>query len=95
MDHHFERRSGSHLVSDLNVGAGHAALREILEEAENTKGTRSMYNETQQERMEIFQAIRESEWNAEMNPLVVRFDAADVIKHDFSQGYEVDRLKRL
>uniref|UniRef100_A0A0W0FGI2 Uncharacterized protein n=1 Tax=Moniliophthora roreri TaxID=221103 RepID=A0A0W0FGI2_MONRR len=81
-----EGRSGSHLVSDLDVGAGHAALREILEEAENTKGTRSMYSETQQERMEIFQAIRGSEWNAEMNPLVVQFDAADIIKHDFSQG---------
>ena len=81
-----EGRSGIHVLSDLCVGVGHAALREILEETENMKATRSMYSETQQERAEILQAISNSEWNTEMNPLVVQFEGTEVIKHDFTKG---------
>ncbi|KAL0579376.1 hypothetical protein V5O48_002652 [Marasmius crinis-equi] len=81
-----EGRSGHLMISDLNVGAGHAALRGLLEESENAKTTRSMYSETRQERLEMFQAIRDSEWNVEMNPLVVHVTTPHVVKHDFSRG---------
>ncbi|KAG7099059.1 hypothetical protein E1B28_000934 [Marasmius oreades] len=80
-----EGRSGYLHVSGLNIGVGHAALGDILEEAENTKTT-SMYSETRQERLEVFQAIRDSEWNTEMNPLVVHVIAPHIVKHDFSKG---------
>lgn len=53
---------------------------------ENAKVKRSMYAETQREKIEISQSIRESEWNAEMNPLVVTVHEG-VVEHDFSLGY--------
>ncbi|KAF9270075.1 hypothetical protein L218DRAFT_848836 [Marasmius fiardii PR-910] len=81
-----EGRSGHFHISDLNIVAGHGALGDILEEAENAKATRSMYSETRRERLEIFQSIRDSEWNMEMNPLVVHVMASSTVKHDFSKG---------
>ncbi|KAK1228620.1 hypothetical protein PQX77_008273 [Marasmius sp. AFHP31] len=81
-----ERRSGHLVVTGLNVGAEHAALKDILEESENAKTTRSMYSETRQERMEVFRAVRDSEWNMEMDPLVVHVTTPHLVKHDFSKG---------
>ena len=80
-----EQRTGFILLSGLNLGAGHAALREAIEKVENAKVKRSMYAETQREKTEILQSIRDSEWNAEMNPLVVTIQQ-DIVEHDFSLG---------
>ncbi|KAG8219699.1 ER-golgi trafficking TRAPP I complex 85 kDa subunit-domain-containing protein [Butyriboletus roseoflavus] len=80
-----ERRTGFILLSGLNLGAGHAALQEAIENVESAKVKRSMYAETQREKTEILQSIRDSEWNAEMNPLVVTIQEG-VVEHDFSQG---------
>lgn len=84
----FEHRTGFILLSGLNLGAGHAALQEVIENVESAKVKRSMYAETQREKMEILQSIRDSEWNVEMNPLVVTIQE-DVVEHDFSRGYVV------
>ncbi|KAG2369466.1 ER-golgi trafficking TRAPP I complex 85 kDa subunit-domain-containing protein [Suillus spraguei] len=81
-----EQRSGHMFVSDITLGASHAALREVLEGVESAKVKRSMYAETQREKVEMLQAIRDSEWNAEMNPVVVIVKDGLVIEHDFSQG---------
>jgi hypothetical protein len=58
----------------------------VLEGVESAKIKRSMYAETQREKVEMLQAIRDSEWNAEMNPIVVTVKDGLVIEHDFSQG---------
>ena len=79
-----EQRTGFILLSGLNLGAGHAALQEAIENVESAKVKRSMYAETQREKMEILQLIRDSEWNAEMNPLVATIQG--VVEHDFSRG---------
>lgn len=81
-----EQRSGHMFVSEITLGASHAALREVLEGVESAKVKRSMYAETQREKVEMLQAIRDSEWNAEMNPVVVIVKDGLVIEHDFSQG---------
>ncbi|KAG0696032.1 ER-golgi trafficking TRAPP I complex 85 kDa subunit-domain-containing protein [Suillus ampliporus] len=81
-----EQRSGHILVSAITLGASHAALREVLEGVESARVKRSIYAETQREKAETLQAIRDSEWNAEMNPIVVNVKEGLVIKHDFSQG---------
>lgn len=78
-----EQRTGFILLSDVNLGAGHAALQEVTDNVEKAK--RSMYAETQREKMEILQSIRDSEWNAEMNPIVVTIQEG-VIEHDFGLG---------
>ncbi|KIK93997.1 hypothetical protein PAXRUDRAFT_480682 [Paxillus rubicundulus Ve08.2h10] len=80
-----EQQTGFTLLSALNLGAGHAALREVLETIEGAKVNRSMYAETQREKMEVFYSIRDSEWNHEMNPVVVTIQER-VIEHDFSRG---------
>jgi hypothetical protein len=80
-----EQRTGFVLLSGLNLGAGHAALQETIEKVESAKVKRSMYAETQREKVEILQSIRDSEWNAEMNPLVVTIQEG-VVEHDFSRG---------
>lgn len=81
-----QERSGYISVSGLLLGAGHAALRELIEEAQNAKVKRSMYAETQREREGILEAIRTSEWNAEMNPIVVRVQDGLRVEHDFAKG---------
>lgn len=81
-----EQRFGHILVSEIALGASHAVLREVLEGVESAKVKRSMYAETQREKTEMLQAIRDSEWNAEMNPVVVIVKDGLVIEHDFSQG---------
>lgn len=67
--------------------AGHAALKETIEAAENAKVKRSMYAETQREKMEVLESIRNSEWNREMNPIVVTLQDQRPLEHDFSKGY--------
>lgn len=80
-----ERRTGFILLSGLNLSAGHAALQGAIENVESAKVKRSMYAETQREKTEILQSIRDSEWNAEMNPLVVTIHEG-VVEHDFNLG---------
>ncbi|KAI0697133.1 ER-golgi trafficking TRAPP I complex 85 kDa subunit-domain-containing protein [Cytidiella melzeri] len=79
-------RSGHLLVSGLALGAKHAFLRELIEEAENAKVKRSMYAETERERVEVLGAVRNSEWNAEMDPLIISVQDGLKVEHDFKQG---------
>lgn len=81
-----QHRSGHLLVSGLTLGAGHAALQEIIEEAESAKVKRSMYAETQREKLELLDGVRKSEWNAEMNPIVVTLQDGGRLEHDFATG---------
>ncbi|KAJ7293446.1 ER-golgi trafficking TRAPP I complex 85 kDa subunit-domain-containing protein [Mycena rebaudengoi] len=76
-------RHGHILVSGITLGAGHAALRDIIDEADGAKVKRSMYAETQRQKIEVLDAIRHSEWNTEMNPTVVTQQEAPVL-HDFT-----------
>lgn len=79
-------RHGHILVSGITLGAGHAALKDIIDEAENAKVKRSMYAETQRQKMDVLDAIRHSEWNTEMNPTVVTQEEVPVV-HDFSKRF--------
>lgn len=79
-------RSGHCLITGVTLGATHAPLTEIIEEAESAKSKRSMYAETRRERMEMLEAIRKSEWNAEVDPLVVTPHDGQQVQHDFSKG---------
>lgn len=45
-----------------------------------------MYAETQREKIEVLDAIRGSEWNAEMNPVVLSIQEIRALGHDFTQG---------
>lgn len=81
-----QRRSGHVLVSGLNLGAGHADLQGVIEEAESAKVKRSMYAETHRERIEVLEAIRNSEWNINVNPILVTLHDCEIVKHDFSTG---------
>lgn len=81
-----QNRHGHVCVSAGNIGAGHGALRDIIEKAENTKAARSMYAETQREKMAFLQSAKESEWNKENDPVVVSFVGREDVWHDFSQG---------
>ncbi|KAF9244569.1 ER-golgi trafficking TRAPP I complex 85 kDa subunit-domain-containing protein [Melanogaster broomeanus] len=81
-----EQRTGFTLSSTLNLGAGYAALQEVIEITEGAKVKRSMYAETEREKTEVLRSIRDSEWNAEMNPLVVTIPDNIVVEHDFSRG---------
>ncbi|KAG5647603.1 hypothetical protein DXG03_008956 [Asterophora parasitica] len=81
-----QQRSGYISVLGLTLGAGHAALGTIIEEAEGAQVKRSMYAETQREKEEILDGIRRSEWNVEMNPLVLLLQEPGTLRHDFSHG---------
>jgi len=78
--------SGHINVHGITLGAGHAALDGIIEETESTKVKRSMYAETQRENMEVLDAIRASEWNVEMNPVILSLQDVGTQVHDFSKG---------
>jgi trafficking protein particle complex subunit 8 len=73
-------------VSGLLLGACHAPLDEIIQHSETAKVKRTMYAETTREKGEILEAVRASEWNAEMDPTVVRVVSQPCIEHDFSKG---------
>ncbi|KDQ63410.1 hypothetical protein JAAARDRAFT_169218 [Jaapia argillacea MUCL 33604] len=81
-----QRRSGHVLVSGITLGVGHSALKEIIEDAETAKIKRSMYAETRREKLELLEAVRASEWNAEMNPVVVTISEGETLEHDFCEG---------
>lgn len=81
-----QNRSGHILVPGITFGIGHAALKEIIEDAEGAKVKRSIYAETQREKEEILDAVRASEWNAEMNPITVAQTHEDALEHNFSDG---------
>jgi hypothetical protein len=78
--------SGHINVHRITLGAGHAALDGIIEEAESAKVKRSMYAETRKENMEVLDAIRGCEWNVEMNPIVPSLQDMGTQVHDFSKG---------
>ena len=58
----------------------------IIEDAEGAKVKRSMYAETRRENMEVLDAIRDSEWNTEMNPIVLTYKDTGPKQHDFAAG---------
>ena len=58
----------------------------IIEEAESAKVKRSMYAETQMEKMEVMQAVKSGEWNVNSNPVVVSIKYELVVEHDFGSG---------
>jgi len=58
----------------------------IIGEAESAKVKRSMYAETRRENMGVLDAIRGSEWNVEMNPIVPSLQDVGTQVHDFSKG---------
>ncbi|KAF9650034.1 hypothetical protein BDM02DRAFT_3185724 [Thelephora ganbajun] len=81
-----QKRAGHILVSGLTLGAEHGDLRGIIEEAESAKVKRSMYAETQKEKMEVMQAVKGGEWNVNSNPVVVSVKYELVVEHDFESG---------
>ncbi|KAG1716011.1 hypothetical protein ID866_1176 [Astraeus odoratus] len=87
-----EQRRGFMLIPPITLGATHGALRDIVQGIEQTKAKRSMYAETQREKTDILQAIRDSEWNAECNPLVVTVEDGLIVEHDFNKGYHARYL---
>lgn len=78
--------SGHCNILGITLGAGHAALENIIEEAESAKVKRSMYAETRRENLEVLDAIRMSEWNTEMNPVVVSMPKMGTVLHNFADG---------
>jgi hypothetical protein len=78
-------RSGHILVSGAILGVEHGALNAAIQEAEEMKVKRSMYAETQRERSSVLEAIRASEWNAEMNPVSLVTIEPDIVRHNFSE----------
>jgi len=79
-------RRGHVLVSGLTLGAEHGDLGGIIEEAESAKVKRSMYAETQREKVEVMRAVRGGEWNVNSNPVVVSVKCELVVDHDFEAG---------
>ena len=82
-----EGRRGFVIVRSLLLGAVHAPLDEFIQRSETAKVKRTMYAETTREKGAILEAVRASEWNADMDPIVVRVVSEPCVEHDFSQGY--------
>lgn len=81
-----QHRFGHAIITGLTLGARHAAMNEVIESPENTKVKRSMFAETEREKIAILESIRNSEWNAEMDPLFIAVQGQAIVKHDFSRG---------
>ncbi|KAJ2919261.1 hypothetical protein MD484_g1142, partial [Candolleomyces efflorescens] len=81
-----QKRQGYIAVYGTKVGAAHAALNDILDQAENSKVKRSMYAQTVREKKELLEGIQTSEWNAEMDPTSVSIQDVGQIEHDFTKG---------
>ncbi|TFK91662.1 hypothetical protein K466DRAFT_482283 [Polyporus arcularius HHB13444] len=81
-----QKRAGHILLQGPTLGAGHAALKEIIETAETMKIKRSMYAETERERQAILEAVRNCEWNRETDPIAIFVQDGTVVEHDFRQG---------
>jgi trafficking protein particle complex subunit 8 len=84
-----QRRSGHVLVSGLKPGVGHSDLQSIIDEVENAKVKRSLFAQTGREKVEILEAIKNSEWNVNGDPIAVSLHDCAVVRHDFSTGYVV------
>lgn len=79
-------RTGFITYFDLQLGVGHALLRDTLEAAGERKG-KSIYAETKREYGLLLEAFRNCEWNRETDPLVVRATASKpIIEHEFTKG---------
>lgn len=81
-----QKRFGHTSLHGVMLGARHGLLDGIIEDAETAKGSRNMYAETRREKMQIIGSIRVSEWNHEMNPLVLSVRNPRSRTHDFSTG---------
>lgn len=81
-----QSRHGYLFSTGLFLGAEHAALEDVIQNVKEAKPKRNMFAETAREREDILDAIRASEWNMEMNPVVTFVSAAATILHDFSDG---------
>ncbi|KAI0800868.1 ER-golgi trafficking TRAPP I complex 85 kDa subunit-domain-containing protein [Fomes fomentarius] len=81
-----QKRAGHILLQGPNLGAQHAALKEIIGAAEIMKVKRSMYAETHRERQATLEAVRKCEWNQEADPIAVFVHDGSVLEHDFRQG---------
>ncbi|KAI0652274.1 ER-golgi trafficking TRAPP I complex 85 kDa subunit-domain-containing protein [Trametes meyenii] len=81
-----QKRAGHILLQGPTLGAGHAALREIVHAARTMKVKRSMYAETQRERAAILEAVSACDWNREGDPIAVFVRDGAVVEHDFRQG---------
>jgi len=79
--------SGHCSIRGITLGAGHASLENIIEEAASAKVKRRMYAETRRENMQMLDAIRLSEWNVEVNPIVASMQDMGIKWHDFADGY--------
>ncbi|TCD62768.1 hypothetical protein EIP91_006412 [Steccherinum ochraceum] len=79
-------RRGHVLIPISHLGAEHAPLAQVLDDVENTKAKRSMYAETRRERMELIQAIKNSEWNAETDPIGINVMGGITLSHDFASS---------
>jgi len=80
-----QQRSG-HLLVTMTLGAGHSALRDVLSQAEKSQSKRSMYAETRREKDSLLETLQGSEWNAEMDPIVVTLKGTATFHHDFTKG---------
>jgi len=80
-----QNRSGYADLHGITLGARHGALESMIED-EKAKGSRSMYAEARRENMQVIESIRHSEWNQEMNPLVLSVKIVRSQAHDFSMG---------
>jgi hypothetical protein len=79
-------RRGFVVLSELQIGAGHGMLQNILEQASESKG-KSIYVETKREHELLLQHFRDCEWNRETDPLVVSVKSdKPLVEHDFTKG---------
>lgn len=74
------------LSTGLLLGAEHAILQDAIHSVEQGKAKRSMFAETQREREEMLESIKNSDWNMEMNPVMNIPRCPVVTLHDFSKG---------
>ncbi|KLO17070.1 hypothetical protein SCHPADRAFT_959188 [Schizopora paradoxa] len=79
-------RTGHILLSGLKLGAEHAALQDTIDTVRDAKKKRIAFAETHQDREDMLTSIEESEWNAEMSPLVLRTTCPQNVDHDFTTG---------
>jgi hypothetical protein len=79
-------RQGIIVSYDLQVGAGHGILQEVLEKAGQSKA-KSIYAETKREHELLLQHFAECEWNRETDPVVLHAKAEKIlVNHEFIQG---------
>jgi len=79
-------RSGHILLSGLKLGAEHAVLQDTIQSVQDAKKKRIAFAETHQDREEMLVSVQDSEWNAEMSPLVLSATCAQSVDHDFTSG---------